>query len=184
MTWPPTGPCSRDASVLSPDHHEGGRAVDAFLGFSPPERSPQPSGRSLVVAMPALSSLGGMTSLPTWTSGLRGADGSAWSVSGLPALLGLCTLRPSRHSVHRPGERAHAFASRRTSRMTRDANSDPSSLADDAAKGPRPPTRCRRPAVRDWTHRPTLISGCRPPATIIPALLNAEIKSGPDIPSG
>jgi hypothetical protein len=66
---------------------EGKTAVDAFLGFSSPELSPHPPGRSLVVTMPALSPLGGMTSLPTWASGLRGSDGSAWSVSGLPALL-------------------------------------------------------------------------------------------------
>jgi hypothetical protein len=112
---PPTGPRSRDESVLPP----GSRripAVDAFLGLSPPERSLHPPGRSLVVTMPALSSLGGMTSLPTWTSGLLGSDGSAWSISGLPALLGFRTLRPSRRSVHRPGERAHGFTSRRTPR--------------------------------------------------------------------
>lgn len=35
---------------------EGDPAVDAFLGFPPPERSPHPSGLSLVVAMPALTS--------------------------------------------------------------------------------------------------------------------------------
>jgi hypothetical protein len=112
---PPTGPRSRDESVLPPSSQRN-PAVDAFLGFSPPERSLHPPGRSLVVTMPALSPLGGMTSLPTWTSGLLGSDGSAWSVSGLPALLGFCTLRPSRRSVHRPGERAHGFTSRRTPR--------------------------------------------------------------------
>ena len=112
---PPTGPCSRDESVLSPNSQRS-PAVDAFLGFSPPERSLHPPGRSLVVTMPALSPLGGMTSVPTWTSGLLGSDGSAWSVSGLPALLGFCTFRPSRRSVHRPGERAHGFTSRRTPR--------------------------------------------------------------------
>ena len=88
--------------------------VDAFLGFASPESSPHPPGRSLVVTMPALSSLGGMTSLPAWTTGLRGSNGLAWSVSGLPTLLRFCTLRPSRHSVPYRGERAHGFASRRT----------------------------------------------------------------------
>jgi len=117
---PPPGPCSRDELVLPPASRRK-PAVDAFLGFTPPEPSPHPPGRSLVVAMPALSSFGGMTSLPAWTPGLRGSDGSAWPVSGLPALLGFRTLRPSRHSVHRPGERAHGFTSRRTPRTTRDA---------------------------------------------------------------
>jgi hypothetical protein len=111
---PPSGPCSRDESVLAPGAPEGDPTVDAFLGFPPTESSPHPPGPSLVVTMPALSSLGGMTSLPTWTTGLRGSDGSAWSVSGPPTLLGFCTLRPSRHSVPRRGERAHGFASRRT----------------------------------------------------------------------
>lgn len=35
------------------------------------------------------------------------------SLSGPPALMGFCTLRPSRRSVRRPGERAHDFTSRR-----------------------------------------------------------------------
>lgn len=73
---PPSGPCSRDEFVLPPDSRRN-PAVDAFLGFSPPEPSPHPPGLSLVVTMPALSSSGGMTSLPAWTTGLRGSDGSA-----------------------------------------------------------------------------------------------------------
>jgi len=99
---PPPGPRSHGEFVLAPDPRRS-PTVDAFLGFSPPERSPHPSGPPLVVAAPALASLGGMTSLPAWTSGLRRANGSAWSVSGLPALLGFRTLRPSRRAVHRPG---------------------------------------------------------------------------------
>jgi hypothetical protein len=114
---PPTGPWSRVESVLPPSSQRN-PAVDTFLGFSPPEHSLHPSGRSLVVTMPALSPLGGMTSLPTWATGLRGSNGSAWSVSGLPALLGFCTFRPSRRSVHHPGERAHGFTSRRTPRKS------------------------------------------------------------------
>jgi hypothetical protein len=73
---PPSGPRARAESVLPPNPRRD-PAVDAFLGFSPAEPSPHPSGRSLVVTMPALSPLGGMTSLPSWTSGLRGANGSA-----------------------------------------------------------------------------------------------------------
>jgi hypothetical protein len=111
---PPSGPCSRDESVLSPESRRI-PTVDAFLGFPPPEPSPHPPGPSLVVTRPALSSSGGMTSLPAWTSGLRGSDGSAWSVSGLPALMGFRTLRPSRYAVPCRGKRAHGFTSRRES---------------------------------------------------------------------
>jgi hypothetical protein len=114
---PPSGPCSRNESVLSPSpSRRVDPTVDTFLSFSSPEHSPQPPGRSLVVTMPALSPLGGMTSLPTWATGLRGSVESAWSVSGLPALLRSRTFQPSWHSVHRPGKRAHGFASRRTPR--------------------------------------------------------------------
>jgi hypothetical protein len=150
---PATSPCCRSTT------HEERRTVDAFSGFAPSELPPHPSGPSLVVTMPALSPLGGMTSRPTWTSGLRGANGLAWSVSGLPALLGFGTLQPSRHSVHRCGERAYGFTSRRTPRMTRDTNCGPSSLGNDAATDPRPATRRRRSSVLDWTHRP-IVSAC------------------------
>ena len=91
---PPSGPHSRNEFVLSPASRRR-PAVDTFLGFASPEPSPHPPGPSLVVTMPALSSLGGMTSLPTWTPGLRGSNGSAWPVSGLPALLGFGTFQPS-----------------------------------------------------------------------------------------
>jgi hypothetical protein len=120
-------------SVLPPSSRRN-PAVDAFLGLSPPERSLHPPGRSLVVTMPALSSLGRVTSLPAWTSGLRGSDGSALSVSGLPALLGFRTFRPSRRSVQRPRERAHGFTSRRTSRK-RDTYCDLNSLQGRSSQG-------------------------------------------------
>ena len=71
---PPTGLHACDEFVLSPDNRSC-QAVDTFLGFSPSERSPHTSGLSLLVAMPALSSLGGVTSLPAWTSRLRGTYG-------------------------------------------------------------------------------------------------------------
>lgn len=92
--WLPSGPHSRDEFVLSPASRRR-PAVDTFLGFPSPEPSPHPPGRSLVVTMPALASLGGMTSPPTWTTGLHGSNGSAWPVSGLPALMRFHTLRPS-----------------------------------------------------------------------------------------
>jgi hypothetical protein len=91
---PPSGPCSRDEFVLSPASR-GRPVVDTFLGFASPEPSPHPPGLSLVVTTPALASLGGMTSLPTWTTGLRGSNGLAWPVSGLPTLLRFGTLQPS-----------------------------------------------------------------------------------------
>ena len=56
---PPSGLHSRDESVLSPASRRK-PAVDAFLGFSPSESSPHPPGLSLVVTMPALTSLGGI----------------------------------------------------------------------------------------------------------------------------
>ena len=43
------------------------------------------------------------------------------SVSGLPALLGFRTFRPSQRSVHRAGERAHGFTSRARSTSDPDA---------------------------------------------------------------
>jgi hypothetical protein len=73
---PPPGLRACDEFVLSPGDRSR-QAVDAFLGFSPSERSPPASGLSLLVTMPALSSLGGVTSLPAWTTGLRGTCGSA-----------------------------------------------------------------------------------------------------------
>jgi hypothetical protein len=90
----PSGPHARDEFVLSPASRRR-PAVDTFLGFPSSEPSPHPPGLSLVVTMPALSSFGGMTSLPAWTSGLHGSNGSAWPVSGLPALMRFHTLRPS-----------------------------------------------------------------------------------------
>jgi len=116
---PPSGPRSRGESVLS-SRSRSSSTVDAILGFAPPEPSPHPPGVSLVVASPALSPFGGVTSRSAWTTGLRGSDGSAWPVSGLPALLGFRTFRPSRHSVRRAGRRAHGFASRGTSLDRRD----------------------------------------------------------------
>jgi hypothetical protein len=68
---PATSPCCRSTT------HEERRTVDAFSGFAPTELPPHPSGPSLVVTMPALSPLGGMTSRPTWASGRHGADGVA-----------------------------------------------------------------------------------------------------------
>lgn len=88
---PPSGPCSRDELVLSPDPRRN-PTVDAFLRFSPSELSLHPSGLPLVVTAPALSTSGGVTSLPSWSSGLRETDGSAWTVSGLPALMGFHTF--------------------------------------------------------------------------------------------
>jgi hypothetical protein len=91
--------------------------VDAFLGFTPPEPSPHPFGHALWSRCRPSHPFGGATSRPARVSGLREADGSAWSVSGLPALLGFSTFRPSRRSVRRVGGRAHGFTSREMSGM-------------------------------------------------------------------
>jgi hypothetical protein len=87
----PSRPSSRGESVLSSSGRSR-RTVDAFLGFAPSERSPHPSGPSLVVTRPTFSPLGGVTSRPAWTSRSHGPDGSALPVSGPPALLGFCTF--------------------------------------------------------------------------------------------
>jgi len=75
---PPTGLRACDEFVLSPSDRSR-PTVDAFLSFSPSERSPHTTGLSLLVTMPALASLGGVTSLPAWTTGLRGKCESAGS---------------------------------------------------------------------------------------------------------
>jgi len=70
-------------------------------------------------------------------------EGIGWSVSGLPALLGFRTFRPSRRSVHRLGERAHGFTSRRRSLARSPHALCP--LESDAVEDPGPSTRRRRP---------------------------------------
>jgi hypothetical protein len=70
-------------------------------------------------------------------------EGIGWSVSGLPALLGFRTFRPSRRSAHRPGERAHGFTSRR--RTLTHAPRALCSLEADATEDPGPSARRRRP---------------------------------------
>jgi hypothetical protein len=42
--WPTSGPCSRDESVLTPGTTSDVPAVDPFLGFTPPERTPARPG--------------------------------------------------------------------------------------------------------------------------------------------
>lgn len=49
--------------------------VAAFLSFPSSESSPHPSGSSLVVTMPALTSFGGLTSPTTW---IPGHHGTGW----------------------------------------------------------------------------------------------------------
>jgi hypothetical protein len=78
---------------------EGDPAVDAFLGFPPPERSPHPSGLSLVVAMPALTSFE-RGDVPTRLD-LR-ASRSGWiglvrfRTAGSPGVLHLATVAAHR----------------------------------------------------------------------------------------
>jgi len=74
------------------------RRVDAFLGFVPPERSPPPSSRALLNWRPVPHHALGGNDVPTRLrlEVLR-SGGIGWPLSGLPALLGFLTFRPSRH---------------------------------------------------------------------------------------
>jgi hypothetical protein len=118
-----------------------------------PSRAFSPSVRACaLVAPPALSPVGGTTSRPARVTGLREADGSAWSVSGLPALLGFLTFRPSRRSVRRAGGRAHGFTSREMPGVYGTARSLPPRRRRNQGSGPL--IRRRRPSVYDWLPRP------------------------------
>jgi len=147
-------PCRVRAVTESPK--ENGRRY--LLGFLPC-RAFSPLVRAIACSHDAGPLVLGGDDVPTHLD-LR-ASRIEWiglSVSGLPTLLGFCTLRLSQRSVPRPGERAHGFASRRTPRK-RGPNCDLSSLADAAVGDPRPSTRCCRPSVLDWLSRP-IVSAC------------------------
>jgi len=71
---PPSRRCSR-REPRDPDPR--GPESTSFLGFSPSEPSPPPSGPSLVVARPALPPFRGVTFRPAGVSGPYEAEGSA-----------------------------------------------------------------------------------------------------------
>jgi len=109
-TWPTSGPRSCDESVLSPEPQVI-PAVDPFLGFDPPKRTPvRPGARFDRGASPlALWRFDVQTRL-----GLRVLQYKrvGRSVSGSPTSLGFSAFRRSRRSVHRYRGRAYFFASR------------------------------------------------------------------------
>jgi len=94
-----TGWCTRDASdfraLLSARVRSVtvpcGTAVDALVGFLPPEPSLPPSRPALWSRGLPSYPLHELTSQPGVVPGSSEAGGSAWSVSGLPALLGFVT---------------------------------------------------------------------------------------------
>jgi hypothetical protein len=130
-------------------HPQGESGRRCHPGLSP-SRAFAPSVRAIACSHEADPLVLGRNDVPIHLD-LRASQSGwiGWPVSGLPALLGFRTLQPSRHSVHRLGERAHCFTSRRTPRTTRDANYALNSLGDDAAADPRPATRRRRLSVLD-----------------------------------
>jgi len=120
------------------------RRVDAFLGFVPPERSPPPSLRALICSRPLPHHALGGTDVPNrlrlevFRNGRVG-----WPLSGLPALLGFSTLRPSR----RRGSRAEGglMDSPHGSRRVRAANrSEPSRVRPEPGGEPRPDAAVHR----------------------------------------
>lgn len=73
-------PASAFTALLSSralDPRPRGLESSSFLGLSPSEPSPPPSGPSLVVARPALPPLRGVTFRPAWVTGPYEAKGSA-----------------------------------------------------------------------------------------------------------
>jgi hypothetical protein len=107
-TRAPSGPSSRDEA--------GSRPVRAHLrtslGFCP-SRALSPDVRAVALGRDAHPrTLRRIYVCPRLGLRVLRSVGRGWSVSGLPALLGFRTFRPSRRSVHRPGERAHCFTSR------------------------------------------------------------------------
>lgn len=103
-TRPAPGPCSRcrARSVLRPLR---ARSVDASLRFVPPERSPPSSCVALWVAHAPPPRVGRDDVLLRLRLEVFRSDGVGWPLSGLPALLGSATLRPSRrHEGRAEGE--------------------------------------------------------------------------------
>jgi hypothetical protein len=89
----------------------GARRAVASLAFSPPELPPRPSWRSLRFASPPSARVRRRDvpfrlRLEVFRTGRVG-----WPLSGLPALLGFSTLRPSRRREDGSGTRAHGLAS-------------------------------------------------------------------------
>jgi hypothetical protein len=140
-TWPPSGPCSRDEFVLTPEPEGSGRR--SLPGVRPSRACSCSAWRSLssrrLPSRPqAALRLGppGSQGIAAWTSGairLRTAD--SHRVLYLPTY---------RRSVRRRKRRAYGFASR-AGRQGNPTRSKP--LANDATADPGPAARHRRPSV-------------------------------------
>jgi hypothetical protein len=88
------------------------RRVDAFLGFRPPEHSLPPALASALIAGDPLARVGRFDVPVRLRLRVSKRGRIGWPLSGLPALLGFITFRPSRHRCDLVGERAYGFASR------------------------------------------------------------------------
>jgi hypothetical protein len=82
------------------------------LGFIPPERSLPPALSSALVAGDPLACVGRFDVPIRLHHRVSKRGEIGWPLSGLPALMGFLTFRPSRRRCDLDGERAHGFASR------------------------------------------------------------------------
>jgi hypothetical protein len=97
------------------------RRVDAFLGFFPPEHSLPPAlASALGRGGSPLTRWAGRRHRSACVTGFQSSEGSVWPLSGLPALVGFLTFRPSRRRCDPRGERAHGFTSRARALQARD----------------------------------------------------------------
>jgi hypothetical protein len=140
-TRPASGPRSRHELVRSVEPLRA-RRVDASVRFFPSERSPPPSLRALHGFAPAPPPRVGRDDVPTRLrlEVLRNR-GIGWPLSGLPALLGFVTLRPSRR--HEDRAEGGLMDSPLGSRRVRASNrSKPSRSRPDrgVSLGPTPPS--------------------------------------------
>ena len=137
---PPSGPCSRDESVL-PSGSRRNPTVDAFLGFPPAESSPHPPGPSLVVTMPALSSLGGIdvpTHLDPRASRIEWIGLARFRAACSLEVLHLATVAALRSSSRGAGSWFSPHAGRRALHATPTAIQAPSRSMQSQILGPQP----------------------------------------------
>jgi len=120
--------------------------ADAFLGFIPSEHSPLPSSRTLLSTCGPPPRVGRDDVPVRLRLGVLRSERVGWPLSGLPALLGFTTLRPSRHRCGCGWGRAHDFASRPARLQSREPLQAPSH----AARPEQAPARRRRPSVNGY----------------------------------
>jgi hypothetical protein len=126
---PPCGACGRGrlqgldpaTGSFCPSGSRRTRRVDAFLGFFPPEHSLPPAlASALGRGGSPLTRWAGRRHRSACVTGFQSSEGSVWPLSGLPALVGFLTFRPSRRRCDPRGERAHGFTSRARALQARD----------------------------------------------------------------